>query len=93
MTVDHLGIPWFGFAGTRKLSLHSFTPLAGIFAALGSDTTIIMRHERILRHLDAMLGDALMHRGQAYAACAMESVVQKAHVRLSARALENAHST
>jgi glutathione reductase (NADPH) len=39
---------------------HIGAELAGIFAALGSDTTIVMRHERILRHMDAMLGDALM---------------------------------
>ena len=31
--------------------------LGGIFSALGAHTTMVMRHERILRHLDAMLGD------------------------------------
>jgi glutathione reductase (NADPH) len=34
--------------------------LSGIFSALGSRTTVILRHERILRHFDAMLGDSLM---------------------------------
>lgn len=31
----------------------------GIFAAFGCHTTLVMRHERILRHFDAMLGDGL----------------------------------
>jgi glutathione reductase (NADPH) len=34
--------------------------LSGIFHALGCATTLIMRHERILRHFDAMLGEGLM---------------------------------
>ncbi len=34
--------------------------LSGIFHALGSRTTLILRHERILRHFDAMLGEGLM---------------------------------
>lgn len=34
--------------------------LSGIFTALGSHTTMVLRHERILRHFDSMLGDALM---------------------------------
>jgi glutathione reductase (NADPH) len=34
--------------------------LSGIFHALGSHTSLIMRHERVLRHFDAMLGDGLM---------------------------------
>ena len=34
--------------------------LAGIFDALGSDTSVILRHERILRQFDAMLGNGLM---------------------------------
>ncbi|HEX4025528.1 MAG TPA: glutathione-disulfide reductase [Steroidobacteraceae bacterium] len=34
--------------------------LTGIFAALGCPTTLVMRHERVLRHFDAMLGDGLM---------------------------------
>ncbi len=33
--------------------------LTGIFAALGSRTTLILRHEYILRHFDAMLGEGL----------------------------------
>ncbi len=39
---------------------HITAELAGIFHALGCRTTVVVRHERILRHLDAMLGDALM---------------------------------
>ncbi len=34
--------------------------LGGIFAALGARTTLVMRHERMLRHFDAMLGETLM---------------------------------
>jgi glutathione reductase (NADPH) len=34
--------------------------LSGIFHALGCATTLIMRHERVLRHFDAMLGEGLM---------------------------------
>jgi glutathione reductase (NADPH) len=34
--------------------------LSGIFEALGSQTTLVLRHERVLRHFDAMLGAALM---------------------------------
>jgi len=34
--------------------------LSGIFHALGSRTTLVIRHERILRHFDAMLGEGLM---------------------------------
>jgi glutathione reductase (NADPH) len=34
--------------------------LSGIFSALGSRTTVVLRHECILRHFDAMLGNALM---------------------------------
>jgi glutathione reductase (NADPH) len=34
--------------------------LAGVFAALGSHTTIVVRHERVLRHFDTMLSDGLM---------------------------------
>jgi glutathione reductase (NADPH) len=34
--------------------------LSGIFAALGSQTTVLLRRERIVRHFDAMLGEALM---------------------------------
>jgi glutathione reductase (NADPH) len=33
--------------------------LTGIFSALGCDTTLVLRHERILRHFDSMLGEAL----------------------------------
>jgi glutathione reductase (NADPH) len=32
----------------------------GIFAALGAQTTLVLRHTRILRHFDAMLGEGLM---------------------------------
>jgi glutathione reductase (NADPH) len=34
--------------------------LCGILAALGAKTTVLIRHERILRHFDAMLGEGLM---------------------------------
>ncbi len=34
--------------------------LAGVFAALGSATTQVIRHDRVLRHFDRMLSDALM---------------------------------
>jgi glutathione reductase (NADPH) len=34
--------------------------LSGIFSALGSRTTVVLRHDGMLRHFDAMLGDALM---------------------------------
>jgi glutathione reductase (NADPH) len=34
--------------------------LGGIFAALGSEVTIVIRHERVLRHFDTMLSDGLM---------------------------------
>ncbi|MFI4895017.1 MAG: glutathione-disulfide reductase [Steroidobacterales bacterium] len=34
--------------------------LSGIFAALGSHTTVVLRHERIVRHFDSMLGEALL---------------------------------
>jgi glutathione reductase (NADPH) len=33
---------------------------SGIFSALGSRTTVVLRHERMLRHFDGMLGDSLM---------------------------------
>jgi glutathione reductase (NADPH) len=33
--------------------------LTGIFAALGCRTTLVMRHEYLLRHFDAMLGEGL----------------------------------
>jgi glutathione reductase (NADPH) len=34
--------------------------LSGIFSALGSRTTVVLRHECVLRHFDSMLGDSLM---------------------------------
>jgi glutathione reductase (NADPH) len=34
--------------------------LSGIFAALGSHTTVVLRHESIVRHFDSMLGEALL---------------------------------
>jgi glutathione reductase (NADPH) len=33
---------------------------AGIFSALGSHTSVILRHERMLRHFEPMLGNGLM---------------------------------
>ncbi len=32
----------------------------GVFAALGSETTIVLRQDRVLRHFDPMLADGLM---------------------------------
>jgi glutathione reductase (NADPH) len=34
--------------------------LSGIFSALGSRTTVVLRHACVLRHFDSMLGDSLM---------------------------------
>jgi glutathione reductase (NADPH) len=34
--------------------------LCGILAAFGAKTTVAIRHDRILRHFDAMLGESLM---------------------------------
>jgi glutathione reductase (NADPH) len=34
--------------------------LCGILAAMGARTSVLIRHERILRHFDAMLGEGLM---------------------------------
>ncbi|HEY6452141.1 MAG TPA: glutathione-disulfide reductase [Steroidobacteraceae bacterium] len=34
--------------------------LSGIFAALGSETTVILRYDCIVRHFDAMLGESLL---------------------------------
>jgi len=34
--------------------------LAGIFAALGTQVTLVVRGERVLKHFDAMLGEAAM---------------------------------
>jgi len=34
--------------------------LAGVFAALGSRVSLVIRHEHVLRHFDSMLGDTLM---------------------------------
>jgi glutathione reductase (NADPH) len=34
--------------------------LAGVFAALGSAVSLVLRRDRVLRHFDAMLGDTLM---------------------------------
>jgi glutathione reductase (NADPH) len=34
--------------------------LSGIFSALGSHTSVILRHDSIVRHFDDMLGEALM---------------------------------
>jgi len=33
--------------------------LTGVFAALGSDVTLVLRHDRVLRYFDTMLSDAL----------------------------------
>jgi glutathione reductase (NADPH) len=34
--------------------------LSGIFSALGSRTTVVLRHQGIVRHFDSMLGDSLI---------------------------------
>jgi glutathione reductase (NADPH) len=34
--------------------------LSGIFSALGSRTTVLLRHESLVRHFDAMLGESLV---------------------------------
>ena len=34
--------------------------LSGILSALGSRTTVVLRHECVLRHFDSILGDSLM---------------------------------
>jgi glutathione reductase (NADPH) len=34
--------------------------LGGVFAALGTETTIVLRQDRVLRHFDHMLSDGLM---------------------------------
>jgi glutathione reductase (NADPH) len=64
----HLGISSDGFfeLGTRPDSVavvgggYIAAELSGIFSALGSRTTVVLRHERILRHFDSVLGDSLM---------------------------------
>jgi glutathione reductase (NADPH) len=64
-----LGISSDGFfeLGTRPDSVavvgggYIAAELSGILSALGSRITLVLRHERILRHFDAMLGDALLH--------------------------------
>jgi glutathione reductase (NADPH) len=33
--------------------------LAGVFSALGTHTTLVLRHDRLLRHFDTMLGETL----------------------------------
>lgn len=38
--------------------------LAGVFLALGSETTLVIRTTQVLRHFDAMLGDALLRSMQ-----------------------------
>ncbi|HEY4973746.1 MAG TPA: FAD-dependent oxidoreductase, partial [Steroidobacteraceae bacterium] len=64
----HLGISSDGFfeLATRPDSVavvgagYIAAELSGIFAALGSRTTVVLRHECVLRHFDSMLGDSLM---------------------------------
>ncbi|MGA2562472.1 MAG: glutathione-disulfide reductase [Steroidobacteraceae bacterium] len=55
--------------------------LAGIFGALGSATTVILRQGRILRQFDAMLGNALMQimrdEGMALAIDAIPAALQR----------------
>jgi glutathione reductase (NADPH) len=35
--------------------------LTGVLQALGSSTTLVIRHEQVLRNFDTMLGEALLH--------------------------------
>jgi glutathione reductase (NADPH) len=67
---------------------HIAAELGSIFAALGSHTTIVMRHERILRHLDAMLGDTLMQSMRADGIELIVDAVAQSLARDSAGLLE-----
>jgi glutathione reductase (NADPH) len=45
-----------GIVGSGYVSVE----LGGVFAALGTETTIVLRQDRVLRHFDHMLSDTLM---------------------------------
>jgi glutathione reductase (NADPH) len=62
--------------------------LSGIFAALGSQTTVVLRRERIVRHFDAMLGEALMQVMQDDGMQVITHAVPRALERDAAGALE-----
>jgi glutathione reductase (NADPH) len=62
--------------------------LSGIFAALGSQTTVVLRRERIVRHFDAMLGEALMQVMHDDGMQIVTHAVPKALERNAAGALE-----
>ncbi|HEY5020337.1 MAG TPA: glutathione-disulfide reductase, partial [Steroidobacteraceae bacterium] len=62
--------------------------LSGIFAALGSQTTVVLRRECIVRHFDAMLGEALMQVMHDDGMQIVTHAVPKALERNAAGALE-----
>lgn len=62
--------------------------LSGIFAALGSQVTVVLRRERIVRHFDAMLGEALMQVMHDDGMQIVTHAVPKALERNAAGALE-----
>jgi len=63
-----LGLDSDGFFALRSLPVgvaivgsgYIAAELAGIFSALGTHVTLVIRHERLLRQFDTMLGDGLM---------------------------------
>ncbi|MFO1457221.1 MAG: glutathione-disulfide reductase [Steroidobacteraceae bacterium] len=55
--------------------------LGGVFAALGSETTIVLRHDRVLRHFDHMLSDTLMKIMRDDGVSFVEQAVPRALVR------------
>jgi glutathione reductase (NADPH) len=62
--------------------------LSGIFSALGSRTTVVLRHQRILRQFDAMLGDSLMQIMREEGIDIATGAVPKSLARNSAGLLE-----
>ncbi len=63
-----LGVSSDGFFGLEQLpasvaligSGYIAAELSGVFAALGAEVTVLIRHDRMLRHFDEMLSLALM---------------------------------
>ncbi|MCP5327288.1 MAG: glutathione-disulfide reductase [Sinobacteraceae bacterium] len=55
--------------------------LGGVFAALGTETTLVLRQDRVLRHFDPMLSDGLMKvmrdEGVAFADHAVPKAVHR----------------
>jgi glutathione reductase (NADPH) len=62
--------------------------LSGILAALGARTTVVIRHERMLRHFDQMLGDGLMEIMRADGIEFAIHAVAKSLIRNDAGALQ-----